>query len=163
MSGTARSGVVDDQIAEGAVFEAGRVRHDVPERDRLVEGDWNLHRFEVFVDVGMEIEPPLFDQLHDRHPGGQLGYRADAEKRRLWVDRGLRLDVLVAVTLGEDDFAAAGNRDRPRRAVVVLHQRFDHAIEECFELGAVFEARERFGRPGSCRSAFASSRLHGGY
>ena len=53
---------LDDRLGQGeelAVLEAGRVRHDVAQGDGLVEGVRDLDRFEVLVDVRVQVHPTL--------------------------------------------------------------------------------------------------------
>ena len=146
-----RVGIVDDEIAECPVLEARGMRQDVAQRYRFVEGLGDLEVLEIGVDVGIEVELALLDELHDRNPGKELGHGARPEQRLGHVDRNLFRDILVAVTLREDEFAVAGDGDRARRAVVVLHQRPDDAVDEGLELRLVVEVRRlRTGSGSEC-------------
>ncbi len=144
-------GIVDDEVAERPVLEARGMRQDVAQRYRFVEGLGDLEVLEVGVDVGVEVELALLDELHDRDPGEELGHGARPEQRLGHVDRNLFRDVLVAVAFREDDLAVAGDGDGARGAVVVLHQRFDDAVDEGFELRLVVEVgRPRAGGGSEC-------------
>ena len=57
---------IADQILE-LLFEARGMRHDVAQRDRLPVARRNLE-IQIAIHIGIEIELPLLDHLHDGRP-----------------------------------------------------------------------------------------------
>ncbi len=140
-------GIVDDEVAKRTILESCRVRHYVPERDRLLESVTNLEVLEIRIDVGIEVQFPFLDELHDGEPGEQLGDGAGTEKGLIGVDRDLLFEILVAVALCKDEFAVSDNGDRAGRTVVVLHQGPHGPVDKRLEHCRVVDIR-RLGGPG---------------
>ena len=135
--------VLADEIA-AILLETRRVRHDVPQRDRLRIRLRDLE-VEIPIDVGVEIELPLLDELHDGRPGEQLARRADAKERTLGAHRCAAVYVGVPVALREEELAVLDDGDG-RAGDVLVAQVGDHdAVEERLELGAVADAAGRRG------------------
>ncbi len=105
--------------------------------DRLLERLWNLHVFQVTVEVGVDVELPFLDLLHHRGPGKQLRDGADPEHRRFGVNPLSPLDVGVAITFREDELVPDDDgNDRPRD-VVGFHLHGKDAVKKRFEVGRV--------------------------
>lgn len=70
-------GIPGPEVA-AVVLESRRVGEEVRKRDRLRVRGRNLE-VQVLVHVGVEVEPPRLDQLHDGGGREELGDRPDAE------------------------------------------------------------------------------------
>ena len=119
--------IAGDQVPD-RFLETRSVGHDLAQRDRLALIGWDLE-IEIFIDVGIEIQPPRFDLLHHRGPGEQFGDRTDAEQRGVGVHRLALGEVGVAIALVRQNFAVLHNgHHRPRN--VAIRQSIGHkAIE----------------------------------
>ena len=144
--------IVADEIPR-VFLETRRVRHDVPQRDRLRERRGDLE-VEIAIDVGVEIELSLLHELHHGRPGEQLARGPDAKERALGIDRPASGDVGVAVALREQKRAVFHDRDGRARDVFVAEVRHHDPVDERLELGAVAHAARRGRRCGSEPPAF---------
>ncbi len=120
----------------------GVCRHDVPERDRLRERGGDLE-IEVAIDVAVEIELPLFRELHDGGPGKELARGPDAKEGSFGIDRTASSDVGIAVALGEERRTVLHHRHGRARDVLVAEVRQHDPVEERLELGAVAQTARR--------------------
>ena len=121
--------VVDQQV-EQRFFEAGRVRHQVPQLDRLPAVAFDPE-VEVLVDVVIEIELAGFDLLHHRRPGEQLRDRSGPEQRLLGGNGNALFDVGESVGAREQQRVVLDDRDRRAGDVADRHGGGQHAVEEC--------------------------------
>ena len=80
-----RCRVVGDQILQ-RFLETGRMGHQVTHGDGLAVIRRNLE-IQIGIDVVVEVDLALFDELHHRRPGEQLGDRARPEQGGRRVDR----------------------------------------------------------------------------
>ena len=85
--------------AECAFLEAGRVCHQVGQRNRLRVGRGNLQCGQVIVDVAVKVQSALLDKLHDRSPGKQFRDRSRAEQGSVGTYGCQRLAVGITVAL----------------------------------------------------------------
>src|SRR5215469_10588256 len=95
--------------------------HDLPQRDRL----WISRRdfeIQVIIYIAIEVELALFDKLHHRSPGEELGNRSWTEQRAVGGDGLLLGKIGVAVALGEEHFAVFDNRDYCAGNIVTLER-----------------------------------------
>ncbi len=97
--------------------------------DRLVELVLDLERFQVVVDVRVEIDQPTIDQLHDRNPGHHLADRADPEDGAVGDDRARGVHLGAAPALDVDGLTAMDHGDRGPGDVVILHLVHEHRVE----------------------------------
>ena len=141
--------IIDDQVTERSVFEAGRVRHDVAQRDRLFECVLDLEVLQVSVDIGIEVQLALLDQLHDGNPGEQLRHGTRPEQCLVRIDRLLLFDVREAIALCQDQLAIPCDRHGARRAAVAFHQRHDDTVDQRFERSRVIQVGRN--GAGTCR------------
>ena len=102
--------IIGDQITP-VLFEPGRVRHDVAQRDGLTRIGVRDLEVEIPVHVGVEVHLPLLDELHHRGPREQLADGADAEQRPLGADGGSAAGIGDAVSLREEQGAVLHNGD----------------------------------------------------
>ena len=131
--------ILDDQIAERAVFPAGGVRHEIADADRLPELVRDLEGLEIGVDVAVEIELSLLDELHDGGPGEELGGRANAEEALGRIDRNVLRNVLVAVALRIEHTTVLDDGDDGAGNVELFDVRLHDAVDEIAEGGGVIE------------------------
>ena len=89
--------------ADHALLESSGVGHQVFQRDRLTESGRNLKTLQVAVDVRVQIQPPLFHQLHDRGPDEQLRVGSDPKQRALRIHRLASGEIRIAIALVQDD------------------------------------------------------------
>src|SRR6516225_12201131 len=93
--------------------------HDLPQRNRLWISRWDLE-IQVIIYVAIEVELPLFDKLHHRSPGEELGNRSGTEQRAIGGDWLLLGKIGVAVALGEEHFAVFDHRNHGAGNIVAL-------------------------------------------
>src|SRR5688572_5443803 len=81
------------------LIEPRRVRQQVRRGHGLVVRPRHLESLEILVDVAVEAELSAVGELHDGGGGEELRDGADAEDRRVWRNRELRVDVGESVAL----------------------------------------------------------------
>ena len=127
----------------GLAHEAGPVRHELPQRDRLAGGIGRLELREVLGHGRVEVQFAAFDQLHDADVGEQLGDRADAIdrfRRRRHLVGGVR----IAEAPGPDDGLVVHQGDREPGQLLVRHLTGNELVE-CPDAGGVFFRRRNAG------------------
>ena len=105
----------------------------VAQGDRLGVGGGN-GKVQIFIDIAVQRKLALFDELHDRRPGEQLGDRANTKQSVFGVHRYLRVQVGVAVALGQQQTAILDNRHHRSGDVVLRHLGFQLSIQEGLQL-----------------------------
>jgi len=125
-------GVNDNDVA-ALFFEAAGVRHQVAQGDGLAERRPYLE-VEITVDIGIDVDLALLFQLHDRHPGEELGDGRQPEDRRHRIDGCFLLPVSVAVALLEQHVAVFHHQHRGAGDVRPLQLHGDNAIEERLQI-----------------------------
>ncbi len=89
--------------------------------DWLGMGIWQLKVIEIVVDVLIQVEPSLFDQLHDRRGGEKLGDGTNSEEGLLRDNGPLVFKVGEAISLGEKDLALFHQHENRAWDVQRLH------------------------------------------
>ncbi len=129
-------GVLLDQLAIAAIFEAGGVGHQVPDQDGTriaLVGDLILLG-EVDVDASVQADVVGFDLAHERDPGEGLGHRAQPEQRPIRIHRARRAEPVGAIAFLQHDLAVLHDRHRGAGDVVGAHGLCGHAVHEGFQL-----------------------------
>ena len=84
------------------VFETSRMRQQMGQGDRLGIGGRDVKRFEVGIDIGMQVHLALLGELHHSCPGEELTHRANAEEGCIGADQLAVLPIGITIALGEE-------------------------------------------------------------
>ncbi len=116
------------------LLEPRCVGHQVSQRDGLPVARRDPE-VEVVVDVAIQFQAPGFHLLHHGGPGEELADRTGAKQRVGGIDADTGRAVCMAVTAGDEHFAALDDHDRRTRDVALRERVGKESLEPGLGVG----------------------------
>jgi hypothetical protein len=115
------------------------MRQQVGQRDRLRIGGRDMKRFEVGIEISMQVQFALLDQLQHSGRGEELSHRANPEDGRLGADGSARLPISLPIALGQEEPPILHDGHNRPRDMIISQLHAEHTIQKALHLARIAE------------------------